>query len=171
MAFNLASSVAVAQVTFSADAPGIPDFQGSTLDGVAFTYPSPGVYAPTAQVTDTQGRTYTAATLVQVLDIASLDAQLKAVWNGFKDAIKARDFTGAGKFLHQSTRVRYQSALAQLSPATTSRIDQILTDIQLVETGFGGAQYEMLRQGPDQVQSFAVWFMIDSDGIWRLRKF
>jgi len=40
-----------------------------------------------------------------------------------------------------------------------------------VETGFGGAQYEMLRQGPDQVQSFAVWFMIDSDGIWRLRKF
>jgi hypothetical protein len=46
-----------------------------------------------------------------------------------------------------------------------------MTSIQLVEVGFGGAQYEMLRQRGDETLSFAVWFQLDHDGLWRLRRF
>ena len=172
VAFSLSSSVAVSQVILSADAPGTPDFQGTTLDGVTVTYTQPGLYAPAARVTDAQGRTYSAATLLQVFDAAVLDAQLLAIWNGFKDAVRVGDLGRAGGFLHAETRSAYQTLLANLGPGTLASIDQIMTSITLVEIGFAGAQYEMLRQAPDgTLRSFAVWFQIDEDGLWRLRKF
>ena len=77
----------------------------------------------------------------------------------------------AGSFLHSDTRTTYIAQFANLGQSTLAGIDQILTTIQLVDVGFGGAQYEMLRQGPDQALSFAVWFQIDHDGIWRVRRF
>jgi hypothetical protein len=40
-----------------------------------------------------------------------------------------------------------------------------------VEVGFGGAEYEMLRVRDGQTLSFAVWFQLDQDGLWRLRRF
>ncbi len=46
-----------------------------------------------------------------------------------------------------------------------------MTTISLVGVGFGGAQYEMLRDRDGQTYSFAVWFQIDQDGLWRLRRF
>ena len=49
-------------------------------------------------------------------------------------------------------------------------MDQFLTDIRLVETGPGGAQYEMLRERDGKMLSFSVWFLIHSDGVWRLRR-
>lgn len=171
VAFSLSSVVAARQITLKVDSPGVPDFQGTTLDGVTVAYTQPGLYAPTALVVDTQGLTHTATTLVQVFNLVVLDAQLQATWNAFKDAVRASDLGRAGSFLHSDTRAAYQAQLANLVPGALTSIDQIMTTIQLVEVGFGGAQYEMLRQGPDRELSFAVWFQIDQDGVWRLRKF
>jgi len=50
-------------------------------------------------------------------------------------------------------------------------MDQFLTDIRLVETGPGGAQYEMLRERDRKMLTFSVWFLIDWDGVWRVRRF
>jgi hypothetical protein len=61
---------------------------------------------------------------------------------------------------------------AQLSPATLANVDQVLTGISLVEVGFGGAKAEMVRPRPGQPsQRFTVWFQLDLDGLWRLRRF
>jgi hypothetical protein len=46
-----------------------------------------------------------------------------------------------------------------------------MTTIRLVEVGPGGAQYEMLRDLDGQTLSFAVWFQLDRDGLWRIRRF
>ncbi len=46
-----------------------------------------------------------------------------------------------------------------------------MTAIRLVELGFGGAQYEMLREDDGETLSFAVWFQVDHDGVWRLRRY
>ncbi len=165
--FTLSSLIGVSQVAFDADGDGIVDFQGSTLEGREATYSRPGVYTPTVQVTDAQGQVHTAATLIHVFDPGTLDSQLQAVWQGFKDAVRAGDIAGAGAFLHSDTRAVYQDQLAQLSPAALAAIDQIMTPITPMQVGFGGAQYEMVRDG----LSFAVWFQIDHDGLWRLRRF
>jgi hypothetical protein len=169
--FRLSSQVAVRQVALDADGDGVIDVRQPTIDGVSVTFQQPGVYVPRAQVTDAQGQTYEATTLVHVLTPAALDAQLQAVWASFKDAIRAGDLARAASFLHSSTRDAYRAQLAAMSPAARADIDRIMTTIQLVQIGFGGAQYEMLRPGSDQPLSFAVWFQIDEDGVWRLRRF
>jgi hypothetical protein len=108
---------------------------------------------------------------VHVVNAAALDTQLQAIWSSFKDAVRAGDLARASGLLHSSTRAAYQAQLAALSRGTLADIDQIMTNIQLVKIGLGGAQYEMLRQDAGQLLSFAVWFQIDEDGVWRLRRF
>jgi len=171
VAFSLSSAEAISQLALNADAPGVPEFQGTTLDGMTVTYVQPRLYVPTVRVVDAQGQMRTAATLVHVFDRGALDAQIQDTWSGFKNALRAGDLARAGSFLHSDTRATYLAQLSNLSPAALAGIDQIMTTIELIDVGFGGVQYEMLRQGPDQLLSFAVWFQIDQDGLWRLRKF
>ena len=91
LGFRLSSLVGVNLIRLDADGDGVVDFQFGSLDGLAFTYTQPGVYMPTVFVTDDQGQVRSGVTLVQVFDSVALDAQLQAVWNGFKDAVRAGD--------------------------------------------------------------------------------
>ena len=169
--FSLSSLVGINRVALDSQGSGSPDFQGPALDGQIFVYAQPGVYVPTVQVTDPQGQVHTAMTLVEVYDRQTLDARLQAAWRGLKDALRGGDVARALTFIHSDTRVRYEQLWTQLGPAILTQIDQYMTSIQLVEAGFGGAQYEMLRQRGDETLSFAIWFQLDRDGLWRLRRF
>lgn len=169
--FTLSGPAPMAEVALDLEGDGTIDFQGPSLDDQAFTYAQPGVYVPTLTVTDRTGARQVAATLVQVYDMAMLDQRLQAVWQGFKDAVRAGDLARAVSFIHSSARARYQAQLSRLGAATLAAIDSYLTAIQLVEVGFGGAQYEMLRERDGRTLSFAVWFQLDADGLWRLRRF
>jgi hypothetical protein len=169
--FSLSSLVGIGHVALDADGDGTAEFQGPTLDRQTFTYGQPGVYTPTVTVTDLQAQVHTATTLVHVYDRPALDARLQTIWQGFKDALRVGDVTRALAFLHGDTRDAYETLLRQFSAATFADIDRHLTTIQLVEVGFAGAQYEMLRQRDGETVSFAVWFQLDADGMWRLRRF
>jgi PKD repeat protein len=171
VSFNLSSQVSIGQISLDLEGDGLVDFQGPSLEGQLFTYSQPGIFTPTVQVTDSQAQVHSAVTLVQVSDQASLDARLQAVWQEFKDALRTGNVTQAVTFIHNASRTAYQDLLNRFSPATLGNIDQYMTLIQLVEVGFGGAQYEMLREQDGQTLSFAVWFQIDEDGLWRVRRF
>jgi hypothetical protein len=169
--FSLSTLAPVSQIALDLDGDGSIDFHGTSLTGNLFTYHQPGLFTPTVQITDSQGQIHTAVTFVQVLDQAAIDAQLQAVWRDFKNALQAGDVTQAVTFLHSGSRAAYQTKLAQFSATTLANIDQYMTSIQLVNVGFGGAQYEMIRTQNGQQVSFSVWFLIDQDGIWRIRRF
>jgi hypothetical protein len=169
--FSLSTLAPVSQIALDLDGNGSIDFQGPSLDGQLFTYNQPGTFTPTVQVTDSQGQTHTAVTFVQVLDQATLDARLQAVWQGFKNALRLGDISQAVTFLHSASRTAYQAKLSQFNATTLANIDQYMTAIQLVEVGFGGGQYEMIRNQSGQQVSFSVWFHIDQDGFWRIRRF
>ncbi len=169
--FSLSSLVGVGWISVDLRGTGSADFEGTSLEGQAFRYDQPGIYTPTVTVTDVQGRAHTATTLVHAYDGAALDARLQAVWQGLKDALRSGDMTRAASFVHTSRRTAYESQFRRLTPSVLSNIDRYLPAIQLVEVGFAGAQYEMLRQRDGQTFSFAVWFQLDADGIWRLQRF
>ncbi len=169
--FSLSSRVGVADLALDVDGDGSIDYRGRDLDGPSFTYAQTGLYSPTVYVTDRQGHTHTAMTLVHVYDRVTLDARLQAVWQGLKDALRAGDLTRAEGFIHSDTRDTYRDQFTQMSSGTLPTIDQVMTTIQLVEVGFGGAKYEMLRPRGGQTQRLSVWFQLDLDGIWRLRRF
>jgi len=169
--FSLSSLIPVLTLTLDFDGNGSVDFMGEGLEGHTFTYLQPGIYTATVRVTDDLGRGHTAATVVQVSDQAALDARLQAIWQGVKDALRARDLMRAGTFIHSETRAAYADQFNRFSPTTLANIDTHMTTIQLVEVGSGGAQCEMLRDRDGQALSFAVWFQLDQDGLWRLRRF
>lgn len=169
--FTLSRPEPMTEVALDLEGDGAIDFQGPSLDGEAFTFAQPGLYVPTLTGTDETGATHVATTLVHVYDVTVLDQRLQAIWQGFKDTVQAGDVARAISFIHSAARARYQAQLSRLGAATLANIDSYLTAIQLVEVGFGGAQYEMLRERDGQTLSFAVWFQLDTDGLWRLRRF
>lgn len=169
--FRLSAAVGIAQVALDADGDGVADFQGPALDSVPFTYARPGLYVPSVRLIDTRGAVHTAVTVVHVVDRTALDLRLQAVWTEFKNALRASDLVRAARMLHSSTRGRYQAQLARLSPAALANIDHEMTSIELKQVGFAGAEYEMLRVRDGRTLSFAVWFLLDQDGLWRLRRF
>lgn len=169
--FTLSSPEPMTEVALDLEGDGRVDFQGPSFDGQAFAFAQPGLYVPTVTGKDATGATHVATTLVHVYDVTVLDQRLQAVWQGFTEAARVGDVTRAISFIHSATRTRYQAQLSRLGAATLANIDAYLTAIQLVEVGFGGAQYEMLRERDGQTLSFAVWFQLDTDGLWRLRRF
>jgi len=166
--FSLSSLVGITDVKLDLQGGGSVEFQGPSLDGQVFTYDRPGVYVATVQATDMDGQVHSATTMVEVYDRAALDARLQTVWDGFKHAARGGDVTRAGSFLHSETRDSYAYQLGLLRPQTLASIDTYLTAIELVEVGPKGAEYEMLRDRDGVTLSFAVWFRVDQDGIWRL---
>jgi hypothetical protein len=169
--FSLWSSVGIADISLDVNGDGSADFHGQSLDAARFVLAQPGIYTPRATIIDSLGRTHDATTVVEVFDAAALDRRLQAVWRGVKDALRAGNTAGAVALIHSDTRDRYREQFDQLSAATLASVDSIMTDITFVGAGFGGAQYEMVRQENGQTFSYAVWFLLDQDGLWRLRRF
>lgn len=169
--FRLSSLVPVLAVKLDGDGDGSVDFEGHDLERQTFTYTRPGLYVPIVQATDDRGAHHAAMAVIQVADPTALDGRLQAIWHGLKAALRAGDLARAGTFIHGEARAAYVDQLNRFSPVTLANIDQHMTAIQLVEVGAGGAQYEMLREHDGQTLSFAVWFQLDQDGLWRLRRF
>jgi len=159
--------------SFDADGDGRPEAQGSstTFPGVTVTYSQPGIYVASFTGTDRQGIARSARSIVHVANPTELDARLQYVWSSLKTALRSGNVARAVEFLHSSTRDRYRQQFERFSPTTLTNIDQYMTTIRLVEIGLGGAEYEMLRQRDGQTYSYAVWFNLDRDGLWRLRSF
>ncbi len=93
--FNLTTSVPVISVSLDLQGSGTPTFQGPTLQGQTFSYPSPGLFYPVVTVTDDQGQQHVATTLVNVQDLAALDGQLQAKWAALRTALAQGDVVAA----------------------------------------------------------------------------
>ncbi|MGH9203467.1 MAG: hypothetical protein ACRD2A_19770, partial [Vicinamibacterales bacterium] len=165
------SSAPAGSLELDVDGDGSVDFSGTTLDGLPFVYAQPGVYVATLHVRTADGQVFTFRTSVEVYDRALLDARLRAVWTGFKDALRSGNVTQAVSFIHGNRRARWQESLAQVGPDVLATIDGVFTNIDLIGAGAGGAEYEMLREEGGQVVSYPVVFVVDSDGRWRLWQF
>ena len=154
-----------------ADGDGTVDADETTLSTFQFTYRHPGLYLPRLTVTDANGKISTIVSVVHVTDRAATDARILPVWQGVKAALRAGDVAAACRFIHSEKRDAYETVWKQLPAAKLTNVDQIMTQIKLVEVGPGGAEYEMLREEHGQTFSYSVWFQLDRDGLWRLRSF
>lgn len=170
--FSVSAPRPVAQVALDLDGNGSVDFQGPSLDGQSFTYSQPGLYLASAVVTDSQGNQTSAAAIIQVLDRAQLDALLQGKWSALRDALSRADVTGAVSLLAQASRDAYQDQLGAL--AGVGALGQVASDlgpIRLVRTKAKAADYELRAMRNAVEYSFHVLFVVDGDGVWRLRAF
>jgi PKD repeat protein len=166
--FDLTSLVPVNQLSLDANGDGTVDFQGSTLQGQTFIFQEPGLYYPTVTVMDNIGGTYSAAALIQVYDAVTFDTIIQKKWQQFKSALRAGDVAGALLFIALDERTEFQGVFLNLTVPLSS-IDQVLTNIQFVQARGYTVEYEMLRTDGGTQFCYSVRFVLDKDGVWRIR--
>lgn len=148
-----------------------PQEGGEIQDGrLKHSYQREGQFQFTMRVRDSRGhaRTYTAE--VTVISLPTFDAELRALWNEFKTLLRRWDVASALNCIHSASRSGSGETL-QAVLKTGKPIDQILTDIQLVEFKGQRTEYQMLRTDERGRLSYLVLFAVDIDGRWRLRSF
>lgn len=168
--FSLLGGPVPARIELDFDGDGQTDFDGPTLDGRTFTYSTPGMFFPRVRVVDAQGTVFTATGLVQVLDPAALETLLQARWSGLRDALNRGDVPGAVALFAGASRDAYRDQLTALAGAgALPQVAAELGAITSVRVLDRAAEYELKAVQRGTLYSFHVLFVIDTDGIWRLR--
>jgi hypothetical protein len=168
--FSLQGGLVPARVELDFDGDGRMDFDGPTLEGQRFTYPAPGLFFPRVRVVDAQGAVFTATTLVDVLDPAALDLLLQARWTALREALGRADVPAAVSQFAEASQDAYRDQLTALAGA--GALPQIAADlgaITPVRVLDRAAEYELRAVQRGTAYSFHVLFVLDTDGIWRLR--
>jgi hypothetical protein len=159
-----------ARIELDFDGDGQTDFDGATLDGQTFTYTAPGLFFPRVRVVDDQGTAFTATGLVEVLDPAALETVLQARWSGLRNALSRDDVAAAVALFAGASRDAYRDQLTALAGA--GALPQVAVDlgpIFPVKVLDRAAEYELRAVQRGVLYSFHVLFVIDTDGVWRLR--
>lgn len=170
--FSLLGGPVPARIELDLEGDGQVDFDGPTLDGQTFTYSTSGLYLPRVRVVDGQGAVFTASTVVQVLDQAGLEVLLQSKWSALRDALSRSDVAAAVSLFASGSRDAYQDQLTAL--AGVGALSQVATDlgaITPVRIHDKAAEYELRAVQRGTQYSFYVLFVIDTDGVWRLRVF
>jgi len=170
--FNLTSSVTIASVALDHTGSGTATFQGPSLDGQTFGYPTPGLYYPVVTVTDDVGQQYVATTLVQVQDFPTLDGELQAKWAALRTALAQGNVSAASVLFSNRARAVYADQFNAL--AGVGALAQLATDLgnlTFVRNREGAVEYELRAIQNGMEYSFMVLFILDDDGIWRLDSF
>jgi hypothetical protein len=110
--------------------------------------------------------------VVQVLDQVGLEALLQAKWAALRDALSRSDVAGAVSLFATASRDAYQDQLTALAGVgALSRVAADLGAITPVRIHNRAAEYELRAVQRGTQYSFYVLFVIDTDGVWRLRVF
>ncbi|MFN0314023.1 MAG: hypothetical protein ACKVQA_03165 [Burkholderiales bacterium] len=123
----------------------------------------------TITVTTVQGYIFAKTYAIQVIDPLARDAQLRAVFTGMLDRLRANDIEGALSALTGRTAEKYRVVFNALRQAglLTSAADglgtinsgTLVTDL---------AEYQITRNTPNGPRSFYLYLLRGEDGIWRI---
>jgi hypothetical protein len=172
VSFTVTDPSDISAVALDLEGDGALDFQGHGLDGMRFTYAAPGVYVPTARVTDSAGHQTTSQAIVQVFDAAALDGVLQARWSSLQTALQRDDVDGAVALFAGSSRDAVRDQLSAVSEAgALPQVAAELATIRLSRFRESTAEYDLKAVRDGTQYSFLVVFVIDEDGVWRLWAF
>lgn len=162
--------VPIAEFRWDVEGDGIIDRVGATLTEVAQTYAQPGVFFPTVTVVAQDGRTFSETTAINVFSLSELDPMLQRRWTGLQAALARGDTEGALRVIAQGAQARYRFNLTLLQSQLTQLATQFPT-IRFVQLNEGLAEYEITEFIDGQETRYPVQFVIDEDGLWKVRFF
>lgn len=165
--YSLPSGGDVTAVELDLEGDGTPDFAGSSLDGQVFTYAQPGLYVPTAALTNAHGDRVTVSTVVHVLDANALEAVLQTRWAHLKDALRRGDVEAGLQTLAVGIRARYRPAMEALG-GDLPAFGEGLGDLHVVSLLEGLAEAVTVRLEDGQREVYFIYVTPDEDGIWRI---
>jgi hypothetical protein len=160
--------VAIQKVEVDADGNGTVDQTLLAFPWTSITtYIGAGAVMTTFHVTDTQGNVYTQVIPIVVTDRATLDQNLRAVWNGMKSALAAGDKARAMQYLDASAQQRYGPVFDVLL-SSMPQITATFSDLQSVTLSDGLGEYAVNRIINGENRIYLIYFGRNGDGVWRL---
>ena len=172
VSFSVDDTIPAAKTLYEMDyGDGTAGASAQTAFGLfssAHVYNTNGLYFPTITITDANGNTYTKTAMVNVAPMPDL----KAKWNNMKSDLAAGDITDALNYITLAARSTYQrqfKALANGGILGLAAGDMGNVNINTIMQDVAEGDMQITVNGT--VYSFAVTFIKDDDGIWRIQSF
>jgi hypothetical protein len=160
--------VVIQKVEIDADGNGTVDQTLLAFPWISImTYTGAGAYMTTFRVTDMQGNVYTQVVPIVVTDRAALDQNLRAVWNGMKNALMAGDKARAMQYLDASAQQRYGPVFDVLMPSML-QITATFSDLQSLTLSNDLGEFAVNRVINGENRIYLIYFGRNGDGVWRL---
>ncbi len=144
------------------------DREGTALDDEPFTYGQAGGFGAMIALTDDQAVTHRASVRVRVFGAGELNTLVQAKWGALKDALRAGNVSAALNHVAIRKRAAFEGYFNNLTVPLSS-IDQVLTDLTFKEHRGANVEFEMIREQGGERRGYVVLFVLDEDGIWRLK--
>jgi hypothetical protein len=160
--------VALYEWDFNGD--GKVDQSSPDLSEVTPTYAIEGLFLPRVTLVDRDGKRYTETAPVQVFSEAAVQALLARKWERLRSALRAKNVDAAADTFAHSTRERYRANFTGMVDVLPVMASDLGTP-KFVRFVQNGALYEVRSVRDGREYSFQVEFMVDVDGIWRIRWF
>jgi hypothetical protein len=132
-----------------------------------FTYTQPGVYQASVRVTDSAGQVYTQTIVIGVADTTQMDLLFRSIWSGLNTALVSGDKGTAMSYLTGSARDKYGPVFNVLLPY----MPDIVTSYSPLKRGSISqniGEYAVIRNDGALKRAYFVYFVRDSDGVWRV---
>lgn len=163
---NNAPSFGRIDVDFDGD--GAVDFSSfDPLAPIQFTYVVAGSYVAKFVVTDTSGVATIQALPMVVKTPEQTDAFFSDIWNGMNVSLAAGNKAQALRYLTEPAQQKYGPVFDILMPSFASVVASY-SPLQRASVSSDLAEYAVNRtiEGVDRI--FLIYFLRDSDGVWRL---
>jgi len=150
------------------DGNGTVDASGPTVFSTEHTYETAGLFLPTVVVTRRDGTRVVVQSAVTVFSPGLLDTLLQNKFSTMTTALLQQDMEATLRVFALATRDTYRHTFSTLGANVPQWVANIRS-LRLVEIRGRMAIYELTGLLNGVERSFSVTFIIDGDGIWRIR--
>jgi len=133
---------------------------------LSYQYTATGLYEARGLFT-ANGIEIESRVAIVVLDGQQVDARMTAIWQGMNAALMAGNVEAAVRYLNESANRKYQPVFEVL---LLNMQDIVASYLALNRVSYSGniAEYSIVRTINGQQHLFLIYFLKDTDGVWRL---
>jgi len=171
---TLESSLDLTSASLTYAGPAEFEFLSASVSEYRVRMITEGIYYFTAKVIDSSGNLYSDTVAITVLPEPYLDGLLRGKWEGMKSALRNKDIAKGVDVFLDSSKETYQEGFA----AIVDELPQIVSDMQDIEIIYlrdNVAKYRIDRvldiDGSPQTITFYIYFVKDSNGLWKIDRF
>lgn len=159
------SNLGALNATFTFNGFGPFSIAAGTRRSLSTTF-NAGVAVNTIVFTDSSGQT-TLSVVIEARDPAQMDQMFTAIWNGMNNALVAGDKPGAMTYINASAQRKFGPVFDVLMPFMT---EIVASYSPLARSSLSPSigEYGVVRTFNGQKRLYLIYFLLDSDGVWRI---
>jgi hypothetical protein len=162
------SGQAITRVELDIDGNGSTDSIVTDLsDPIDVTYANPGIYPARVKIIYGQNQIYEQTLAIVVQDAVQMDALFTNLWNGMNEALVRGDTNAALTYLNEGAKRKYLAVFEALKPQFP-QIVASYSPLRRLSVLENIGEYAIVREHNGQSRAYLIYFLRDTDGVWRV---